>query len=182
MKILILDIETTGFLPNGEIVEVGIVELCLCCGSTKILYDKVFNPKASDEELQNSWIVKNGYMTFEEIRAGAKFEDEASAIQAIIDKYPDGLTAYNRPFDVNFMIHYGIRFGKLLPCPMRAATGICKIPAIRGGYKWPSAEEAYKFFFPNSDYIEKHRGADDAIHEAQIVFTLNNMNELKEIQ
>ena len=41
MKILIIDIETTGFLPDGKIVEVGAVELCLETGNKKIIFDKV---------------------------------------------------------------------------------------------------------------------------------------------
>jgi len=42
MKILILDIETTGFLnQGGKIVEIGLVELDLSNGNTKIVFDEV---------------------------------------------------------------------------------------------------------------------------------------------
>ena len=60
-----------------------------------------------------------------------------------------------------------------LPCPMLISTNICKIPGKRGGYKWPKAEEAYNFFCrteeTDEDWVELHRAADDAYHEAEIV-------------
>lgn len=41
-KILVLDLETTGFLnENGKIVEIGIVELDLDTGDCKIIYNQV---------------------------------------------------------------------------------------------------------------------------------------------
>lgn len=36
-------------------------------------------------------------------------------------------------------------------------------------------QEAWRHFFGNTGYIEKHRGLDDAIHEAKIVFELHKM-------
>jgi DNA polymerase-3 subunit epsilon len=40
-------------------------------------------------------------------------------------------------------------------------------------------EEAFKFFFPESQYIEAHRGADDAKHEAMIVYELYKLGIFK---
>ncbi|NHJ24603.1 MAG: hypothetical protein EAX89_08510 [Candidatus Lokiarchaeota archaeon] len=41
-KIAVLDIETTGLKPdNGLIVEIGIVELDLKTGATKILFESI---------------------------------------------------------------------------------------------------------------------------------------------
>ncbi len=60
---------------------------------------------------------------------------------------------------------------------MLVSTPICKCPNKngRGGYKWPKVEEAYKHFFPESEYVELHRGADDAFHEADIVYELHKL-------
>ena len=60
---------------------------------------------------------------------------------------------------------------------MILSTNICKLPNKNGysGYKWPSVEEAFQYFFPYTGYIEKHRGADDAEHEAMIVYELYKM-------
>ena len=65
-KILVLDIETTGFHPRDSIItEVGIVELDLETGERKILFDQVCHNKRSFLTLpyvENSWVVKNGYI------------------------------------------------------------------------------------------------------------------------
>ena len=70
-KILIIDIETTGFLnKGGRIVEVGIVELDLDNGEKKILFDEVCWEKGiTKEECDSSWIVENSTLTTEDIRA-----------------------------------------------------------------------------------------------------------------
>ena len=61
---------------------------------------------------------------------------------------------------------------------MKLSTNICQIPGRRNNsYKWPSVEEAFKFFFPKIEYKEKHRGLDDAKHEAMIVYELFKRGE-----
>lgn len=180
MKILVIDIETTGFLrQGGKIVEIGIVELCLATGSKQIIYDKVINPEQDLEKITKSWIVESGYMQPEEILNGVLFHEIKDELQAIINNYPEGATAYNRDFDVNFLENYGINFIKKLPCPMVKSTNICKLKNTNGysGYKWPKAEEAYRYFYPDQEYVEKHRGADDAIHEAGIILALHKLNK-----
>lgn len=54
---------------------------------------------------------------------------------------------------------------------MKLSTNICQLPGNRG-FKWPKVPEAYEFFFGKTGYIESHRGADDAFHEADIVYEL----------
>jgi len=173
-KILLIDIETTGFLnQGGKIVEIGIVELDLSNGEKKIIFDKVMHEKGiTKEEVENSWIVTNGYMTVEEIRQSKSLNFYFKEIQEILNKYPLGATAFNNDFDFGFMENRGFVFPKKLPCPMKLSTDICKIPSPRGGYKWPKAQEAFDFFFGKTDYVEIHRGADDAFHECDIVFEL----------
>lgn len=174
-KILVLDIETTGFLNNGgEIVEIGIVELCLNSGDRKIIFDKVTHETGiTREEVENSWIVQNSSLTVEQVRRSPNLEVIRSEVQSIINMYPDGCTAYNNVFDFGFMEDRGFKFPKKLPCPMKLSTNICQIPAKRGrGFKWPNVEEVYKFFTKKENFIEQHRGADDALHEAEIVFHL----------
>ena len=57
---------------------------------------------------------------------------------------------------------------------MQLSTNICKIPSPRV-FKWPKVEEAHKHFFGDIGYVEQHRGADDAYHEADIVYELFKM-------
>lgn len=172
-KILIVDIETTGFLQQkGKIVEVGIVELDLSNGEKKIIFDQITHEKGiTREECEKSWIVQNSTLTVEEIRKSKSLDVLKPEIQSILNSYAHGTTAFNNAFDFGFMENRGFVFPKKLACPMKLSTDICKIPSMRG-YKWPKVEEAYEFFFGKTDYIEAHRGADDAFHEADIVYEL----------
>lgn len=181
MKILIIDLETTGFLNSeGKIVEVGIVELDLTNGEKKIIFDYVCHEKEiTIEEIQDSWIVKNSTLSLEQIKYSQNFEYLKPKIESILKDYPLGITAFNNTFDFGFLENRGIKIEKKLPCPMKLSTDVCKIPSPKGGYKWPKVEEAHKFFFGEVGYIEAHRGADDAFHEADIVYMLYKIGVFK---
>jgi len=173
-KILIIDIETTGFLnQGGKIVEVGIVELNLENGERKIIFDKVTHEKGiTKSEVENAWIISNSDLTVEDVRHSKRLDLLKPEIQEILNNYKLGATAFNRSFDFDFLEDRGFIFPKKLPCPMLLSTDIIKLPGKFGNFKWPKVEEAYDYFFQNNDYIEKHRGADDAFHEAEIVYEL----------
>ncbi len=173
-KILIIDIETTGFInKGGKIVEIGIVELDTENGNRKVVFDKVTHEKGiTRNEVENSWIIKNSDLSVEDVRLSKRLDLLKNEIQGIINNYPAGVTAYNRSFDFDFLESRGFKFPKKLPCPMILSTNILKLPGKYGDFKWPKVEEAYDYFFSNNNYTEKHRGADDAMHEAEIVFEL----------
>jgi DNA polymerase-3 subunit epsilon len=181
-KILILDIETTGFLQQGgKIVEVGIVELDLSNGNRTILFDEVCHEVGITlEEVEKSWIVQNSDLTTVRVKYSESLTNKAKRIQKILNDYPLGATAFNNAFDFGFLENRGFQFPKKLPCPMKLSTDICKIPHPNGyGLKWPKVEEAHKHFFGDVGYIEKHRGADDAYYEAEIVYELYKMGIFK---
>jgi len=188
-EILILDIETTGFQnQGGKIVEIGIVSLNLETGNKRLLFDQmVYEKGITQEECENSWVVANTTITVDDIKFGLRLDKIHNVVQNIINAYPYGITAYNISFDVNFMESRGFKFPKLLPCPMKVATPILKLPkslkakkaGFGKGYKYPSAQEAYDYFFPNSGYVKTHRGADDAFHEAEIVYELYKLGVFK---
>jgi len=174
-KILVFDIETTGFLnQGGKIVEVGIVELDLNNGERKILFNQVCHETGiTKEEVENSWIVKNSDLTVDAIQTSKNLLFYKEEIQQIINAYPLGITAFNNSFDFGFFENRGFHLPKKLDCPMKLSTDICRLPSVNGmNYKWPKVQEAYDFFFGKTDYIETHRGADDAFHEAEIVYEL----------
>lgn len=183
MRILVIDIETTGFLAQGgTIVEVGIVRLNLKTGKKTILMDAVTHEGGiTKEEVRKSWVVHNSSLSVEQIRYSEKFSSLVKRIQRIINDYPDGATAFNKEFDFSFLKSRGIKFVKELPCPMLKSTPVVKLPSKYpqyGPYKWPTVEEAFGFFFPgNTKYIEEHRGADDAWHEADIVLKLHELGK-----
>lgn len=174
MKILILDIETTGFLnQGGKIVELGIVELDLSNGNKEIIFNEVCHEKGITlEEINDSWIIKNSDLNINLVKYSGTLESKKQRIQNILNSYPLGATAFNNDFDFGFLQDRGFVFPKKLPCPMKLSTDICKLPSPRGGYKWPKVEEAHLHFFGDVGYIEKHRGADDAFFEADIVYRL----------
>jgi DNA polymerase III alpha subunit (gram-positive type) len=178
-EILVIDIETTGFMSQqGSIVEVGVVALNLESGNSRFVFDSVCREKILSERHRKEpmgWIFKNSTLTIDEVREAPDLDDLLPRLQTLVDDYPLGATAYNRNFDFDFLEDRGLRFPRKLPCPMLLSTPICKLPSRSprfSSYKWPSVEEAWKHFFPEVPYDELHRGADDAAHEARIVFEL----------
>lgn len=115
-KILIVDIETTGFLDQGgHIAEIGIVELDLRTGAKEIIFDEVCHEKGMTlESVQNSWIVSNGFMTVEEIRHSKNLEVYRSQLQGIFNQYRTGATAFNNAFDMGFLKDRNFTFPKVL--------------------------------------------------------------------
>ena len=174
MKIAVIDIETTGFINNGgTIVEVAIIELDLDNGNTKVLLDYVVHEDTITlDKLTNSWIIANSDLTIEQVKYSINLKQIINIINIIADTYP--VTAFNRVFDIGFLESRNVKFKELYPCPMLELTPIMKLPNKnnRSGNKWPNVEEAYKYFFPNEDYIEKHRACDDALHECKIIYEL----------
>jgi len=164
--IIIIDIETTDFFNKGGlIVEIGIALVNLDAGIIQPLYNKIVKEKGFGEEHKDSWIFKNSDLKFEDVMNAEPINK--IEIQKILNEY--WATAYNKKFDFTFLEDRGFKI-KALPCPMLVATPICKIKNDYG-YKYPSVEEAYKILVGDG-YIEKHRGLDDAMHEAEIVLSL----------
>lgn len=182
-EILVLDIETTGFNTKIDyIVEVGIVKLNLDTGDIQpILNYVVHEDGITEEAIAKSWIVNNSSLTVEQVKYSVNFKRIKDIIQKLADRYP--CTAFNRKFDFSFLESRGLTFNQKYPCPMLGLTPIIKLPATNprfGKYKYPKVQEAYDYFFPDNDYVEQHRGFDDAEHEAQIIYKLHcltNKNE-----
>lgn len=174
MKIAVVDIETTGFLPKGLILEVGIAELDLETGNTIPIYDKLVKESGFCEDHKDSWIFKNSDLKFEDIMQADPLD--AAAIQGILNSYQ--ATAFNKRFDFEFFRSRGLKINEL-DCPMLLSVNVCRLPGKYRAYKWPTVEEAWKHFFPNEPYSEKHRGVDDALHEAKIVYELYKMGVFK---
>jgi len=145
-KILILDIETTGFQKQGgSIVEIGIVELNLDNGEVNEVFSSLLKEDILTERHRRpplGWIFNNSDLTPEMVRNAPQAEGVLANVQEILDNYPLGCTAYNNKFDFGFLEDRGLKINKL-PCPMLLSTSICKIPGKRSGFKWPSVEEAF---------------------------------------
>lgn len=179
-KILIIDIETTGFLNGGgTIVEIGAAELDLASGTITEAFSSLCREKTLTASHRDAWIFANSDLTVEQVRDARPFEEVAMEFQKVLDRYTSGATSYNRAFDFSFLQNRGLKFFKELACPMLLATDVCQIPGKFGRFKWPKVEEAFKHFYPDIEYLEKHRGADDAKHEAMIVWALFQLGEFR---
>lgn len=180
MKIAIADIETTDFFDRGGfIVEVGIASLDTDTGEIKGVLSSVCREPGMTAKDRNAWIFNHSDLTVDEVRHAPEFITIKAEIQRQFDKC-HAVTAYNKAFDFKFLKDRGVLIHNEWPCPMRVSTPVCKIPktgrgAFYGGYKWPNVEEAWKHFFPEEPYIEAHRGLDDAMHEARIVYELHKL-------
>jgi len=126
---------------------------------------------------RNSWIFNNSDLKFEDIEDAPSLNNVKNIIQEILDNY--SLTAYNTSFDFGFMESRGFVIKKDIPDIMTVAKEACKIMRSRGGYKIPKMQEAWDNLFPNTNYIEKHRAVDDAIHEAKMLFEMYKRGDYK---
>lgn len=164
-EILVLDIETTGFLNSGGlIVEIGIVKLNLKTGEIKPVYDQLVKEEGFKESHSDSWIFNNSNLKFDDVMNAKPLEKEK--LQSLFDMLP--VAAYNCAFDYGFLKNRGFKLNEL-PCPMLHLTDIMKLPGKYGSFKWPKVTEAYKWLFSEDAYIEAHRGFNDAIDEAKII-------------
>ena len=181
-NILVLDIETTGFLNQGAcIVEIGIVKLDLDTGKiTDVFSSPVREEQLTEEHSQKpfGWVFSNSDLTFDEVMNAPAARYVFQITQNVLNQYPLGCTAFNKKFDFDFLKSRGLKI-KELDCPMLLSTDVCKLPGRYSNYKWPNVEEAFKHFYPNVEYKEKHRGLDDARHEAMIVYSLYKLGIFK---
>jgi DNA polymerase-3 subunit epsilon len=180
----IVDIETTGFLnQGGKIVEIGIVELDITNGQKRVLFDSVVKEEGMDElhtKHPMGWIFQNSDLTFEEVMKAPSLESVKAEIQGVFDSFFTGITAFNKSFDFGFLKSRGFRIAEL-PCIMETATPVLNLPS-RGyhkGPKWPNVEEAYHFLKGDTAFVESHRAADDAMHEADIAYELYKRGDFR---
>jgi len=84
-KILIIDIETTGFQnEGGKIVEIGMVELDLSTGNRCIVYDEVCHETGITlKDVSESWIIKNSDLTIEAVRHSKNLEKLKPEIERV---------------------------------------------------------------------------------------------------
>lgn len=179
--IVVVDIETTGFFHKEDcILEISVCRLDLDSGECSELFNKLIRENHYSVKHRDAWIFKNSDLRYEDILKAKPLNVYKKELQRIFNIYP--ATAFNKRFDFGFLKDRGFLI-KELPCPMVSATDILKLPPKKPGtiYKWPSVEEAWKYFFPEKEYIEKHRAYDDSVHEALIIVELYKINKWKPI-
>lgn len=177
MKLLVVDIETTGFNANIDaIVEIGITLVDTKTKETTLVFDKVIKDKKFNPEIHsNSWIFQNTTLTADDVINANSLESYFDEIQALFDKYK--MTAYNKSFDIRFLTAAGFKLTDV-ECLMKAAKRYSNY-MINGRVKIPSVEEIYNQFFVKDDnpYIEKHRAGSDAIDESNILLHMVGLKD-----
>ncbi len=165
--IIVLDIETTGLDPYFNMIcEIGICTLNLLDGTIEPIFHVICQEENKEFD-DNSWIFQNSDLTLYTVRNAHFLENYREELQEILNLGP--CTAYNQSFDFSFLNSRNFKIPKKFWDPMHKLTPILKIPRYNG-YKWPSVQEAYNFFFKNENYTESHRALDDAKHEAKIIY------------
>jgi len=180
-KLLVIDIETTGFNHKSDcILELGIVELNLNSGDITELLDIQLKETHLSAKHHNAWIFANGFMSHDDVREAKPLEFHFDTIQTIFDFYLGKICAWNRAFDADFLKNRGFNLGKPIKDPMKESAEFFNLPHKSGGFgKWPSAQEAWNILFPSTEKIELHRGLDDAKMEAKIIYELINKGVYK---
>ena len=179
--IAVVDIETTGFSHKEDcIVEIGVCELDLKFGTCRELFNQIIREQHFSTRHHKSWIFQNSDLRYEDVLEAEPMTFYKDELQNIFDRY--SATAYNIRFDFDYLQSRGFLI-KELPCPMVIATDILKIPLPQSPktYKWPKVEEAWNYYFPDQEYVEKHRAYDDVFHEALIVYEMYKRSQWKPI-
>ena len=176
MKINVVDIETTGFSPERDyIVEIGIIILDTDTGYMQIAFSQIIHEPGFGPEHQSAWVFSNSSLTYENVLRTQLISFFRDEIQSILSARPS--TAFNSDFDFRFLENRGFSIPEKTPCIMKSCTPIVRLPGNFGRNKWPKVEEAWHFFFPDDDYTEQHRAADDALHEARILFEMHRLGK-----
>lgn len=169
MKILVVDIETTGFYPSDAIVEIGITLVDTKTKKSKLVFDEVIKEdKFSKRKHKNAWIFQNTTLTVEDVEKAKSLEHYRPKLQKLFDQYC--MTAYNKSFDLRFLRKAGFEI-KDIKCLMKGATEHSKLKDKNGRVKKPSVEEIYNQFFRTKKniYYEEHRAGADSLDEAKIL-------------
>jgi DNA polymerase III epsilon subunit-like protein len=170
MKILVVDLETTGFYQNSDaIVEIGIALVDTVTKTVELVFDKVVkHRKFNARRHKDAWIFQNTTLTVEDVENARPLEDYTQEIQGLFDKYK--MTAYNKSFDIRFLTAAGFTMVDI-KCLMKTATQYSTYKDKNGKIKKPSVEEIYNQFFMKDGeiYVEEHRAGADALDEAKIL-------------
>ena len=125
MKILVVDIETTGFYPSDAIVEIGISLVDTVTRKVILVFDEVIKEKKFTKwKHKNAWIFQNTTLTVEDVMKANSLEYHKPEIQALFDKYK--MTAYNKSFDLRFLRKAGFVIDDI-KCLMKSATEYSKL-------------------------------------------------------
>ncbi|MFH1088207.1 MAG: exonuclease domain-containing protein [Chloroflexota bacterium] len=177
-KILVVDLETTSTNPQrAHILEVGLVSVDLATGLIEPLMDTLVCPESGEEEWLDCWFMANCKLDPELIRRAPKFAAIRQSLQEHLLALP--VTAFNRSYDVQVLFRHQVQVPQRAPCLMLTCKDILCLPGRFGDYKYPKFSEAWREFFPEEPFEEKHRAGYDALCEATLALTMYERGLLK---
>jgi len=182
MKILVIDLETTGLYSSSDlIVEIGVALVDTETKAIALVFDNVvkdsrFNP----DKHKNSWVFQNTTLKVEDVVKAKPLDSYIEELQNLFDQYP--VTAYNKSFDLGFLRAVGFVINDT-KCLMQTSKQYCLLKTAAGKVKTPKMEEIYNQFFMSEGkgYKEQHRAAADAEDEARILLHLVELKSKKNL-
>jgi hypothetical protein len=178
MKILVVDTETNGVHTGAHILEIAIAGLNTETGETKLLFDSFVRPAAEAREWLHCWYMENAKIEPGLIYQAPGILELRGRIEKLLWLYP--VTAYNLAFDERILGYHDIRLSMTFPCLMKTCTDICRLPGKYGKWKYPTFGEAWRHFFPDRPFEEKHRAGHDVMAETELAKELFRQGYLKE--
>lgn len=171
MKLLVIDIETTGLdIESDSIVEIGAALVDAKTQNIEVVFNKVVKDKYwNRQNHKDAWIFGKSNLTPDDVENAKPLDDYFDELQNLITTYDT--VAFNLKFDERFLIRNGFTFNKR-KCLMEAVKNYVTFKNETGRTVKPSVEEIYNHFFVDKGaepYVEKHRAASDAIDEAKIM-------------
>jgi DNA polymerase-3 subunit epsilon len=185
-NLLIIDTETDSTNPDlANILELALARLDLETGQVDIVFDSLILPDRPylPGELEECWWMQHSHVPVSFIQTALKFSEVRNDFAAILAVAP--VTAYNLYYDRRVLRRHGLPIENVWPCLMQTCTPILKLPGHYhnpfpshygpddyGDYKYPKFTEAWNYFFPDLPFVERHRAAWDALHEAKLAYRL----------
>lgn len=177
MKLLVVDIETTGLDINSDaIIEIGAALVDTETGEINLVFDKPVKGKFWDPKLhKDAWIFGKSNLTFKDVEEAQPLEVYFDELQALITEY--NTVAFNLSFDKRFLTRDGFTFNKT-KCLMESVKKYVVFKNENDRTVKPSVEEIYNYFLVEDDnkYVEQHRAGSDAIDEAKIMLHMIKLN------
>jgi DNA polymerase III epsilon subunit-like protein len=180
MKLLVIDLETTGLYASSDfIVEIGLVLVDTDTKDITLLFDHVVKDKGFNPiKHKNSWVFNNTTLTVEDVERAEPLDSYFDELQEYFNEYL--VTAYNKTFDLSFLRAAGFIVNDTT-CIMHVSKKYSLLKTAGGKVKTPKMEEIYnQFFMPEGKgYKEQHRAAADAMDEGKILLHLVDLKSAK---
>ena len=177
MKILVVDIETTGLdITSDAIIEIGAALVDTETEEIKLVFDKPVKDRFWNPNLhKDAWVFGKSNLTFKDVDEAQSIETYFDELQALFTEY--NTVAFNLSFDSRFLTRDGFTFNKT-KCLMESVKKYVVFKNENDRTVKPSVEEIYNHFLVEGDvkYIEQHRAGSDAVDEAKIMLHMIKLN------